>query len=203
MLHTPLGAPPDLEVRLRDTQVVRNSTYACSASLLVAVMGAHCDAKAVTMRGNILIVDDDKDVASLLAEILHRRGFETGSVATTAPSDMITMAEMEERYPSRVLAIVGGNKSEAARVLGIDRRSLYRRLQRRTDDRHARGEPRCSDEPALGAWTPSATSSTTTRRTTACATATRFARRISRTSVSEQAGVVPTVAHMGSGRPSR
>ena len=37
---------------------------------------------------------------------------------------------MERRYVNRALAAVGGNKSQAAKVLGIDRRSLYRRLDR-------------------------------------------------------------------------
>ena len=36
---------------------------------------------------------------------------------------------MERRYVRQVLARVGGNKTHAARVLGIDRRSLYRRLE--------------------------------------------------------------------------
>jgi two-component system response regulator HydG len=44
-------------------------------------------------------------------------------------SELITLAEMEKRYVRRVLSAVGGNKSQAARVLGIDRRSLYRRLE--------------------------------------------------------------------------
>jgi DNA-binding NtrC family response regulator len=47
-------------------------------------------------------------------------------------SDLITLAEMEKRYVRRVLSAVGGNKSQAARVLGIDRRSLYRRLEAET-----------------------------------------------------------------------
>jgi transcriptional regulator with PAS, ATPase and Fis domain len=42
---------------------------------------------------------------------------------------MITLAEMELRYVRQVLAAVGGNKTHAARALGIDRRSLYRRLE--------------------------------------------------------------------------
>jgi two-component system response regulator HydG len=55
-------------------------------------------------------------------------------IAGDNPEDMITLAEMERRYVRRVLEAVGGNKTLAARVLGIDRRSLYRRLDQ-TDKR--------------------------------------------------------------------
>jgi len=48
------------------------------------------------------------------------------------PDELLPLAEMERRYIRRVLAAVGGNKSRAARVLGVDRRSLYRWL----DDGH-------------------------------------------------------------------
>jgi two-component system response regulator HydG len=44
------------------------------------------------------------------------------------PTDLVTLAEMERRYVRKVLAAVGGNKTQAARILGLDRRSLYRRL---------------------------------------------------------------------------
>jgi DNA-binding NtrC family response regulator len=47
---------------------------------------------------------------------------------TDAPS-LITLDEMERRYVRQVLESVRGNKTHAARVLGIDRRSLYRRLE--------------------------------------------------------------------------
>ena len=40
----------------------------------------------------------------------------------------MTLAEVEKRYVRHVLDAVGGNKAMAARILGIDRRSLYRRL---------------------------------------------------------------------------
>jgi len=39
------------------------------------------------------------------------------------------MEEMERRYVRQVLESVRGNKTHAARILGIDRRSLYRRLE--------------------------------------------------------------------------
>jgi len=45
------------------------------------------------------------------------------------PAELITLSELEQRYVRRVLAACGGNKTHAARVLGIDRRSLYRRLE--------------------------------------------------------------------------
>jgi two-component system response regulator HydG len=46
-----------------------------------------------------------------------------------SPDAMITMEEMERRYVRQVLEAVRGNKTHAARILGIDRRSLYRRLE--------------------------------------------------------------------------
>jgi DNA-binding NtrC family response regulator len=36
---------------------------------------------------------------------------------------------MERRYIRKVLAAVGGNKTQAARILGLDRRTLYRRIE--------------------------------------------------------------------------
>jgi DNA-binding NtrC family response regulator len=51
-------------------------------------------------------------------------------IDTSNPEDLLPLVEMERRYVHRALAAVGGNKTLAARVLGIDRRSLYRRLDR-------------------------------------------------------------------------
>jgi two-component system response regulator HydG len=45
-------------------------------------------------------------------------------------TEMMTLSELERRYLQRVLSLVGGNKSRAARVLGLDRRTLYRMLDR-------------------------------------------------------------------------
>jgi DNA-binding NtrC family response regulator len=42
--------------------------------------------------------------------------------------DLVTLAEMRRRYVRRVVSETDGNKAMAARLLGIDRRSLYRRL---------------------------------------------------------------------------
>jgi two-component system response regulator HydG len=45
------------------------------------------------------------------------------------PSELVSMEVVERRYILRVLEAVGGNRSMAARVLGYDRKTLYRRLE--------------------------------------------------------------------------
>ena len=41
-----------------------------------------------------------------------------------------TLAELEADYIAETLEAVGGNKSEAARLLGISRKNLYEKLAR-------------------------------------------------------------------------
>lgn len=52
-------------------------------------------------------------------------------VAGNNPEMLITLDELEQRYIERVLATVAGNKTQAAKILGLDRRTLYRKLERR------------------------------------------------------------------------
>jgi DNA-binding NtrC family response regulator len=59
-------------------------------------------------------------------------------LASSDPSELVPLAEMEQRYIERVLEAVGGNKRRAARILGLDRATLYRRLERVAG---GRGEP--------------------------------------------------------------
>ena len=42
-----------------------------------------------------------------------------------------TLAEIEAEYVSEILAATKGNKTEAARILGISRKNLYERIARR------------------------------------------------------------------------
>jgi len=63
-------------------------------------------------------------------------------ITTESPGELITLDEMERRYVRQVLNAVGGNKTHAARILGIDRRSLYRRLEEpRHDQKSATPAP--------------------------------------------------------------
>ena len=56
-------------------------------------------------------------------------------VAATDPSELVPLEEVEKRYILRVLEAVGGNKTLAAQVLGLDRKTLYRKLDRYGTDR--------------------------------------------------------------------
>jgi two-component system response regulator HydG len=41
----------------------------------------------------------------------------------------LTLDELEREYIKRVLAAEGGNKTRAAQRLGLDRKTLYRKLE--------------------------------------------------------------------------
>jgi DNA-binding NtrC family response regulator len=49
-------------------------------------------------------------------------------IPTPVADELITLDEVERRYIDQVLLATHNNKTTAARILGIDRRSLYRRL---------------------------------------------------------------------------
>jgi transcriptional regulator with GAF, ATPase, and Fis domain len=54
----------------------------------------------------------------------------TGPVMATTGDTTLSLAELERQHIERVLRSVGGNRAAAARVLGIDRSTLYRKMSR-------------------------------------------------------------------------
>jgi DNA-binding NtrC family response regulator len=54
-------------------------------------------------------------------------------VAADDPAELPTLDEVEKRYILRVMQTVHGNKALASRVLGLDRKTLYRKLERYGD----------------------------------------------------------------------
>ncbi len=46
------------------------------------------------------------------------------------PDELLSLEEVERRYIEHVLASVNGNKSQAARILGVDRKTLQRKQER-------------------------------------------------------------------------
>jgi DNA-binding NtrC family response regulator len=71
-------------------------------------------------------------INDLPQRIIERAAPPTAPVAYTSASlidDRPSLAELERRYAQLVLAETNGNKSRAAEILGIDRRTIYRYLE--------------------------------------------------------------------------
>jgi DNA-binding NtrC family response regulator len=52
------------------------------------------------------------------------------AIESCDPTKILPIEEVERRYVAQVLDALGGNKASAARLLGMDRRTLYRKLER-------------------------------------------------------------------------
>jgi DNA-binding NtrC family response regulator len=71
--------------------------------------------------------------SDLPPEITHESSAAASAAAATGGAlveDRPTLAELERRYIELILRETGGNKKRAAEILGIDRRTLYRTLER-------------------------------------------------------------------------
>jgi len=77
-------------------------------------------AVALTRYENLVIEDLPEKIRSYREEEM---------IIGSSASDLVSMEETERRYILHVLKSVGGNKAHAARVLGFDRKTLYRKLQ--------------------------------------------------------------------------
>lgn len=88
-------------------------------------LGSGEDTAIVAELGGTAGSDTDPSAEALLT----RRAFD----------DRLSLRELEDLYIDAVLAGTGGNKVQAARILGINRRTLYRRAERRAD-REERGD---------------------------------------------------------------
>ncbi len=75
---------------------------------------------ATLSRGGVIRIED--------LQWLHGRALGTFSEGTAPGSeDLSSLRLLEERHIRKVLKLAGGNKSRAARMLGISRRTLYRK----------------------------------------------------------------------------
>lgn len=97
----------------------------------------NCIARGVAFaRFDELMVDD-------LPDTIRAYNSDRLAVSTSDDVEIVTLMELERRYVQRVLALFNGNKSRTSQVLGIDRRTLYRKVERWGDD-HSNGGSRSS-----------------------------------------------------------
>jgi two-component system response regulator HydG len=82
----------------------------------------------VVERAVALTTHDHITLADLPRSVSERRGPEV--IIGSDASELISLEEMERRYILHVLDAVGGSRTAAARALGVDRTTLWRRLER-------------------------------------------------------------------------
>ncbi|HEY1956862.1 MAG TPA: sigma-54 dependent transcriptional regulator [Polyangiaceae bacterium] len=87
---------------------------------------SNCIERAVALtRNEQLTVDDLPDSI---------RDYQRGQIGApgtdVGPVDLVPLEDVERSYILRVLDAVGGNKTLASKVLGLDRKTLYRKLER-------------------------------------------------------------------------
>ena len=84
----------------------------------------NCIERAVALaRYNQITVDD-------LPEKIRNYTRSHVLVTSDDPTELVPMEEVERRYITRVLEAINGNKTMAAKILGFDRKTLYRKLSR-------------------------------------------------------------------------
>ena len=89
----------------------------------------NCIHHAVTLSRAPVITPED------LPETVRRHFSSCIDVLSELPDDLPSLREYARRYIAHVLVACGGNKTVAARVLEVDRRTLYRLVARfKTDD---------------------------------------------------------------------
>lgn len=73
-------------------------------------------------RGSLITVED-------LPEKIRNASSQTSAILAAAKAKRISLAELERNYILEILQECGGNKSRAAEILGLDRKTLYRKLE--------------------------------------------------------------------------
>jgi two-component system response regulator HydG len=96
----------------------------------------NCIERAVTMTQTTLLVPKD-----LPASVQAFKPSLVRSIMPETLSGVVTMEELERLYTAHVLHLTGGNKARTARLLGYDRRTIYRKLD------PMRRPPRAPDDP--------------------------------------------------------
>jgi two-component system response regulator HydG len=66
-------------------------------------------------------------VEDLPDHVREARPIARGPLAEVAEEELVSLEEVERRYIRRVMSATGGNKTLAAQILGLDRRTLYRK----------------------------------------------------------------------------
>ncbi len=140
-----VGVPP---LRARDGDILRLAThflgkFAAKAQRGEMQLSPHVAAALLSYDwpGNVRELENCMERAVALARLSHvsmedlpekLAAHRPTPFALTPgqPDEILTLEEVDRRYIARALALLDGNKSRAADLLGVNRRTLYRRLEK-------------------------------------------------------------------------
>jgi two-component system response regulator HydG len=151
-----IPVPP---LRARDGDILRLAThflrtFAAKAQRGEMQLSPHVAAALLSYDwpGNVRELENCMERAVALASLSHlsvedlpekvvARRSTPFAVAVEQTDEILTLDEVDRRYIARALALLDGNKSRAADLLGVDRRTLYRRLEKYEAEEQAPTEP--------------------------------------------------------------
>jgi DNA-binding NtrC family response regulator len=81
------------------------------------------------MEHAVALTRTDRVIVGDLPAQIRSQGDTALLAVTSDPDSLLPLVSMERRYIRHVLAATGGNRSAAARILGLDRKTLYRKLR--------------------------------------------------------------------------
>lgn len=104
-------------------------TRAAAAKLLgYSWPGNIRELRNVIERGVALSTTNQLGIEDLPPKVVEHRSTDV-FIGGDDPSQLVPLEQIQQRYIEHVLAATGGNRTRAAEILGLDRKTLYRRLK--------------------------------------------------------------------------
>ncbi|HTQ47845.1 MAG TPA: sigma-54 dependent transcriptional regulator [Polyangiaceae bacterium] len=103
-------------------------TASCAARLMAYTWPGNVRELANVMERAVALTRTTRLMTEDLPDhVREARPVPRGALEQVAEEELVSLEEIERRYIRRVMAATGGNKTLAAQILGVDRRTLYRK----------------------------------------------------------------------------
>ena len=113
----------------RADKPVKDLSHAAAEKLLVYPWPGNVRELQNCIERAVALTQHDQILPEDLPERIRSFGRAHVVVASDDPAELVPLEVVEARYIARVMESVGGNKSLAAQILGVDRKTLYRKLR--------------------------------------------------------------------------
>jgi DNA-binding NtrC family response regulator len=117
-------------VAARTSKPVRGLSHAAAEKMLAYTWPGNVRELQNCIERAVALTRHDHVMVEDLPDRIREHRPERLVLATDHPQDLVPLETVERRYVLRVLEALGGNKKRAAQVLGLDRKTLYRKLER-------------------------------------------------------------------------